>query len=107
MYSQDGHMCAALMNPKRPNWKNDEEHPTDAEKISAASGFTSYCGTYSSDQKNEVIVHRPELSFFPNYVGTIQNRPYHFESNHLTFSGVETSGEVQKWTIVWEKQVRR
>jgi Lipocalin-like domain len=31
MYSADGHMCAELMNPDRPKWKDDRK-PTDEER---------------------------------------------------------------------------
>jgi Lipocalin-like domain len=103
MYTQDGYMCATLMNPARPNWKSDQERATDGEKISAASGFTSYCGKYSVDDKNHVIMHYPEISFYPNYVGSEQKRPYRLEGNRLILSGLETEGEVERWTIVWEK----
>ena len=38
MYTPDGHMCAAGMNPDRPPW-NDTNKPTDAEKLRAIAGF--------------------------------------------------------------------
>jgi Lipocalin-like domain len=103
LYGADGHMCAALMNPARPAWSHDQEHPTDAEKIGAGSGFTAYCGTYQVDEKRRVIVHYPEVSFYPNAIGTAQKRPYRLEGSRLTFSGAEDAGEVERWTIVWEK----
>jgi hypothetical protein len=103
MYTEDGHMCATLMNPERPNWRSDQETPTDNEKISAASGFTSYCGKYEIDEANHVVVHYPEVSFYPNYIGTVQKRPYRLEGNRMIFSDVEKSGKVERWTIVWEK----
>jgi Lipocalin-like domain len=81
IYSADGHMCASLMNPARPKWHADEEHATDAERLSAASGFFAYCGTYRVDEENKVILHYPEVSLFPNFIGTEQKRPYHFEGN--------------------------
>src|SRR5689334_10518694 len=52
MYAADGHMCATLMKPGRPNWHGEVEEATDAEKISAASGYTTYCGRYKVDEKN-------------------------------------------------------
>ena len=96
-------MCVALMKPSRPNWHSNEENASDSEKISAASGFSSYCGRYEIDEKNQVIVHYPEVSFNPNFIGTVQKRPYRLEGNRMTFSDVEQSGEVERWTIVWEK----
>jgi hypothetical protein len=102
MYSKDGHMCAMLMKPSRPEW-HDSIYPSDAEKLTAGSGFTAYCGTYSIDEKLHVIVHHPEVSYSPNFIGTDQPRPYRFEGNRLVFSGIEKDGEVERWTIVWEK----
>jgi len=103
VYAQDGYMCVALMKPSRPNWHSNEENANDSEKISAASGFSSYCGRYEIDEKNQVIVHYPEVSFNPNFIGTVQKRPYRLQGNRMTFSDVEQSGEVERWTIVWEK----
>jgi hypothetical protein len=103
IYTADGHMCATLMKPARPNWHGDIEDATDAEKISAASGFTSYCGTYKIDEKNRIMVHYPELSLYPNFIGTEQKRPYRFEGNRLSFSDTVSDGQVERWTIVWEK----
>jgi hypothetical protein len=104
MYTEDGHMCATLMKPARPNWHGEIEEATEAEKISAASGYTSYCGKYKVDEKNKIMVHYPELSLYPNFIGTEQKRPYRFEGNRLIFSDTLTEGEVEQWTIVWEKE---
>src|SRR5262245_1289944 len=102
IYTGDGHMCAALMAPSRQNWR-DPEYATDAEKIAAGSGFVSYCGTYKIDEKNRIITHYPEVSFVPNFVGTAQKRPYRLEDERLIFSDTAPEGEVERWTIVWEK----
>jgi Lipocalin-like domain len=103
IYSPDGHMCVALMKPNRPKWHAGEEEATDAEKIGAASGFTSYCGTYKIDEENHIMFHYPEISFNPNFIGTEQRRPYQLDGNRLTFSGVVPEGEIERWTIVWER----
>jgi len=103
MYTADGHMCATLMKPGRPNWHGEIEDSTDAEKISAASGYTAYCGTYKVDEKNHVMFHYPELSLYPNFIGTEQERPYRFEGNRLIFSSTVPEGDVTSWKIVWER----
>ena len=105
MYGADGRMCVAMMKPGRPQWKNDQENASDAEKVSASSGFTSYCGRYEVDERNRVITHFPEVSFYPNFIGTVQKRPYRLQGNRLTFSDVVSSGEVERWTIAWEKVI--
>jgi hypothetical protein len=103
MYSDDGYMCAALMNPDRPRW---DDPPTAAQKIAAIEGFAAYCGRFEIDSVNHVMWHYPDLAWKPNYVGTKQSRPYRFEGNRLILSDkmpLEDEGEVEHWTIVWEK----
>jgi len=103
IYTEDGHMCATLMKPARPNWQNEIEAGSDAEKISAASGYSSYCGRYKVDEQNRIMLHYPELSLYPNDIGTEQKRPYRFDGNRLIFSDTVADGEVERWTIIWEK----
>jgi len=103
MYSEDGHMCAELMNPDRPKW-NDP--PTPAQKIAAVDGFAAYCGPFEIDEVNHIMWHHPEVAWSPDFVGTKQKRPYRFEGNRLTFSdkaGPDDDPDVAEWTIVWEK----
>jgi hypothetical protein len=103
MYGADGHMCAELMNPDRPKWK-DEQKPTDQEKALAMGGFIAYCGRYELDEAHRVMFHHPEVAWMPNYVGTRQERPYKLEGDILTFSN-KASGEpgIAGWTITWRK----
>lgn len=103
MYGADGRMWVALMKLGRANWRHDEANGSKDEKIEAASGFSSYCGRYDVDEAKHVVTHYPEVSFYPNFIGTVQPRPYRLEGNRLTFSDKESSGEVERWTIVWEK----
>jgi len=103
IYTADGHMCAELMNPDRPVWK-DRRNPSDAEKASAIDGLVAYCGRYEIDETNKVIYHYPEVAWSPNYVGTKQARPYKFNGDLLTFSGkvVDEPG-VESYSITWGK----
>ena len=103
MYSADGYMCAALMNPHRPKW---DDPPTAAQKTAAIEGFISYCGRYEIDSTSHVMWHYPDLAWKPDFVGTKQSRPYRFEGNRLVFSAKtppEDKSDVEQWTIVWEK----
>ena len=102
MYTTDGHMCAAGMNPDRLAWK-DVNKPTDAEKLSAMEGFFGYCGRYEMDTANHVIYHYPEVALDPGWVGTKQKRPYRFEGEILTFSDQDTTPGVKGYTISWKK----
>lgn len=103
MYSADGYMFAAGMNPERPAWK-DGNKPTDTEKLRAIEGFFAYCGRYEIDETKQVIYHYPEVAWMPNFVGTKQERPYRFDGELLTFSGKATDEPgVESWTITWRK----
>lgn len=104
MYGADGRMCVALMKDGRSSWHHEEAYGSNAEKIESASGFSSYCGKYTIDEANHVVTHYPEVSFYPNNIGTAQKRPYRVEGNRLTFSGQESGGDVERWTIIWEKE---
>jgi hypothetical protein len=104
IYSADGHMCALMMDPDRPKWK-DAEKPTQEEKVSAFDGSYGYCGAYEINTKKSQVVHLPELSTGPGYIGTRQIRPYRFEGNRLILSGgpVEDEPDLAEWKVVWEK----
>jgi hypothetical protein len=102
IYTADGHMCAAGMNPDRPAWK-DANKPTDAEKLRAIDGSFSYCGRYEIDAASHTIYHYPEVALEPGFVGTKQKRPYKFDGEILTFSDKDTSPGVERHAISWKK----
>src|SRR5262249_26899799 len=104
VYSPDGYMCFGGMDPDRPRWKNPV-NPTEAEKASAFDASGGYCGLYEIDARRTQIVHLPEVSTWPPYVGTRQVRPYRFEGDRLIFSDGKTEDEpdVASWTAVWER----
>ena len=105
MYAADGHMCAQLINPDRPAWK-EAGHPTAAEKISAFDGFFAYCGKYEVDEAKRVMIHLPDIASWPSFVGSRQPRPYTFSDSGdlLTFSGKETEEpEAESYSITWRK----
>lgn len=103
IYSSDGNMCAALMNPDRPAW-HDKSRPTDSEKLSAFDGFFAYCGKYEIDVEKHVLVHLPEISMTQDFIGTRQIRPYRFDGARMILGDKEKDDpEVESWQIVWEK----
>jgi hypothetical protein len=103
IYATDGHMCAGLMNPNRPKWK-DPRKPTDEEKASAMAGFTAYCGRYEIDVTNHVVYHYPEVAWMPNWTGTRQVRPYKLDGDILVFSDKATDQPpIVGYAITWRK----
>jgi hypothetical protein len=89
IYAADGHMCAQLMNPDRPRWK-DANRPTRSEKTSAFDGFSAYCGRYEIDEAKSIVYHLPDVAWIPSLIGTKQPRPYTFNEDLLTFSDKAT-----------------
>ncbi len=104
MYTADGYMCAELMNPDRPTWKNKEK-PTLEDKATSFDGFFAYCGRYEIHADKNLLVHLPEVSMTQDYLGTRQIRPYRFEGNRMILGdkGKGNDPEVASWQLVWEK----
>jgi hypothetical protein len=102
IYTADGHMCAAGMDPDRPAW-HDVNKPTNLEKLRAMEGFFGYCGRYEIDPANHVIYHYPEVAQDPNLVGTKQRRPYKFDGDTITYSDNDNTPGVDAYTIRWKK----
>jgi Lipocalin-like domain len=102
MYTADGHMCAAGMNPDRPAW-GDVNGPTAAERLRAMEGFFGYCRRYKIGVANHVIYHYPKVALDPNFVGSEQKRPYKFYGDGLTVSDKDTTPDVESYAISWKK----
>jgi Lipocalin-like domain len=102
IYTADGHMCAAGMNPDRPAQKNADK-PTDSEKLRAFEGYFSYCGRFQVDTTSQIIYHYPEVALDPNLVGTKQKRPYKFEGDVITFSDHDNTPGIESYAISWRK----
>ena len=103
LYTAEGYMCAQLMNPDRAQWK-DEDEPTDAQKISAFDGFSSYCGQYEVNEAEAIVYHLPKTASYPPYVGTRQRRPATLRGDTLTFADkTDNEGDVASYVIVWRR----
>jgi hypothetical protein len=103
MYTQDGYMCANLLNPDRVKWA-DPKKPTAEENVAKAEASNAYCGRYEVDEKLHQLIHLPEVSTIPGYAGTRQIRPYSVDGERLVLSDLEKEiPGVVRWRIVWEK----
>ena len=85
MYGADGYMSVAIMCPDCARFAAGDLLGGDAEeRAQAALTYVSYCGTY--EFRGETVVHRVELSLFPNWVGVEQERLIEVSGNRLTLS---------------------
>jgi lipocalin-like protein len=104
MYDTTGHMCVSLANPNHPRWANPEK-PTDAEKLLSHELFFAYCGSYEVREKENRVIHRPEMGSWPHYIGSDQSRNFRFQGDRLILSAEETppGGERRRYEITWER----
>ena len=59
---------------------------TPEEVDTAFEGYISYCGSYEVNEQERFVIHRLELSWFPNLVGTEQKRFFEFAGDRLTLA---------------------
>ena len=76
---------------------------TDAEVRAAYAAYTSYAGTYVV--RGAQVVHRVELSLFPNWIGGEQARTYEFIGDRLVLTAAPTRirGREARASLVWER----
>lgn len=104
IYTDDGFMSVAMMSSGRQGYaQEDLLGGTDAEKLAAAEGFFSYCGRYEID--GDSVLHRIDVAFFPNRIGSSQRRYFRLEGDRLLLTtppmmikGVEKVGHIR-----WER----
>lgn len=104
MYSHDGFMSVVIMSAGRQRFAaNDILGGTSQEKIAAIDTYLSYSGRYETTQ--ERVLHRIEVSLFPNWVGTTQERivALHGDSLQLSTDPQVINGRPQTARLVWKR----
>jgi hypothetical protein len=104
MYGQDGYMSVAIMRSSRAKFAaGDLLGGSTEERAQAASTYVSYCGRY--EFRGGTVVHRVELSLFPNWIGVEQERFVEVRGNRLTLSTspVLLGGVQQTAHLIWER----
>ena len=104
IYSPGGYMSVSFMKEGRPRFESgDIRGGTAEEKIAAINGYVSYAGGYMV--KAGAVVHRIEVSLFPNWVGDSQERAYRLEGCRLTLSTplMLVGGRRLSTHLVWER----
>ena len=104
IYTDDGHVAATLMRPGRPAFKaGDILGGTVEEKVGAVNGYVSYCGTFRVESGK--VLHRVEMSLFPNWIGTEQERFLSLDGGRLDLrtAPFELQGKRQSAHLIWER----
>jgi len=83
LYTEDGYMSVHAMAPDRPQITSmDPLGGSESERGEAYSGYLAYCGRFEI-QGDGAIVHRVELSLFPNWIGAEQVRQVELDADRL------------------------
>ncbi len=84
-YSPCGTMSVAIMRDGRPRFDApDILLGSESERAAAAAGYLSYAGRY--ELEGNIVRHRIEVSLFPNWIGTVQERHVTVDERSLTLS---------------------
>lgn len=103
-YTTNGYMSATLMQLRRLKFKGgDLLRGTPEEKIAAVDGYVAYCGRYRVEPGK--VVHQVEMSLFPNWIGTDQERFVDFvgERIDLRTAPFLVQGKRQTAHLIWER----
>jgi Lipocalin-like domain len=104
IYSRDGSMSVAIMRAGRTRFAADDLLlGSKEEQAAAAAGYISYAGRY--EVRAGIVVHRVEISLFPNWIGTEQVRFYAFAGDRLTLSTgpMQLQGRDRRGFLIWER----
>ena len=106
MYDPGGQVSVALMRSDRPNFASNHLTEATPEEIkSGFEGYISYCGSYEVNEQERFVVHRLQLSSFPNLVGTEQKRFFAFAGDRMTLQTPPLTllGTDQVHRLVWQR----
>jgi hypothetical protein len=108
MYQPGEYMSVALMRPDRPKFVSDNLVEASPEEVETAfGGYISYFGSYEVNERERFVIHRLQLSWFPNLVGTEQKRFFEFAGNRLMLKTPPLTllGETQVHRLIWQRLV--
>jgi hypothetical protein len=104
LYAANGRFSVTISRRDRAGFAaGDLLSGTTHEKARALEGFVAYAGRYSF--YGDRIIHHVELSLFPNWVGSDQERWVELAGDRLTLSAspLLLAGKQQVPRLVWER----
>jgi hypothetical protein len=102
-YIPDGYVFVAVMRADRPRYATgDLLGGTPAERAAGAAGYVTHCGRYQLEAGR--VIHRIELSLFPNWTGLDQERFVEVEGDRLPITTAPLAiGGTTTNRLVWER----
>jgi hypothetical protein len=104
IYTADGRFSVTISRRSRAGFAaGDLLSGTTEEKTRAVEDFVAYAGRYTFH--GDRVIHHVELSLFPNWVGSDQERWVEFAEDRLTLSAspLLLAGKQQVPRVVWER----
>ena len=104
LYTADGRFSVTISRRGRAGFAaGDLLSGTTEEQARAVEGFVAYAGRYSFH--GDRVIHHVELSLFPNWVGSDQERWVELAEDRLTLSAspLLLAGRQQIPRLVWER----
>jgi lipocalin-like protein len=104
LYTADGRFSVTISRRGRAGFAaGDLLSGTTEEQARAVEGFVAYAGRYSFH--GDRVIHHVELSLFPNWVGSDQERWVELAGGRLTLSAgpLLLAGKQQVPSLVWER----
>ena len=100
IYTQDGYMAVAVMKANRANFDSaDMLSASPEEKRVAFDTFACYSGTY--EVREDKVIHHVQVSLFPDWSGTDQERFFKFSADQLVLSAPIPAGATA--VVVWRR----
>jgi hypothetical protein len=104
LYTADGRFSVTISRTGRIGFAaGDLLSGTTEEKAQAVESFVAYAGRYSFH--GDRVIHHVELSLFPNWVGSDQQRSVELTGDRLVLSAspLLLAGKQQVPRLVWER----
>ncbi len=98
-------MTVTLVGADRESLSTDDVlGGSEAERAEAYSSYIAYCGTY--EVEGNVVIHRVQMSLFPNWVGSAQERYFELSGDELVLRSVpvEVGGRLVVSELRWIRE---
>jgi hypothetical protein len=105
LYAADGRMSVLLVDPRRKRFESYQLfESSDVELAEAARGCVAYSGRW--ELIGGKVLHRVDVSLFPNWMGGALTRFAALSDKRLTLSTAEFAirGAAYTASLVWERE---
>lgn len=102
-YDRTGHMGVNIMPEGRTKFKSGDMFNATESEMKDAIRYIGYSGKF--EIRGNSVIHKIEVSLFPNWEGRDQERFYSLEGNRLTLSTkpMKFEGKQVISRLVWER----